>query len=635
MTISAEAHFGPTTTTMPAGAIVLSVGDDYQSIVGNAPEGATFWFESGVHRLTDPIEPHNGQTFISAEGAVLDGSHVLTDFTQDGNYFVVGGQTQEGERIATTEGAEGAVRAGYPESVFVDGTPLTPVDNLTDLKSGHFYFDYDNDRIYLADNPAGHTVEAGVSSGAFVSGATDVTISNLTIEQFDAPIQHAAIQGGEGWTVQNNEVHLNYGVGIAVGGNSKIVGNDVHDNGEMGIDGGGDNVLVQGNEIHSNGFWSGIDVYWEGGGSKFTETNNLVVRDNYSHDNHGFGLWTDIDNINTLYEGNLVVDNDGGGINHEISYDAIIRDNTVMGNGTDVQGTGWLWGSQIQLQNSQNVDVYDNRVDMSGGLNGIGLIQQDRGTGTYGEWTTTNNTIHDNVLVSDSSTGASGGNADYNEQGLLDGGNVFSNNEYHMPDGDHWWWSGADATSGANSDDWAGYVGQSGQGEGSVLTSTPIDTSSWLTDGSGGEQTQETGAAPATPGSEDGSAASPVNGSDTGATTTAPQPDPVQDGSSASQPQDTDAAPATPGSDDGSTASPGDPADPAADAGADQSDSGASSGWASWWDHVAAAAEPQIVNDASSTSSDGGFDWSFHGSDHHADFGSWHGWHGSDHSMLG
>ena len=90
---------------------------------------------------------------------------------------------------------------------------------------------------------------------------------------------------------------------------SKIIGNYVHDNGQMGLGGSGNNILVQGNEIAKNGYWSGIDVLWEGGGFKFADTDNLVVRGNYSHDNNGTGMWTDIDNIHTLYEDNVVVHN--------------------------------------------------------------------------------------------------------------------------------------------------------------------------------------------------------------------------------------------------------------------------------------------------------------------------------------
>ena len=146
--------------------------------------------------------------------------------------------------------------------------------------------------------------------------------------------------------------------------------------GEMGLGGSGDNILIQGNEIARNGGWSGLSPEWEGGGFKFGFTNNLVVRDNYSHDNIGFGMWTDTDNINTLYENNLLVHNSWGGISHEISYDAVIRNNTLIGNGYG-DPRGWLWGAEIQIQNSQNVNVYGNKVDMTGGgVSGIALIQQ-------------------------------------------------------------------------------------------------------------------------------------------------------------------------------------------------------------------------------------------------------------------
>ena len=64
------------------------------------------------------------------------------------------------------------------------------------------------------------------------------------------------------------------------------------------------------------------------------------------------------------------------GITHEISYDAVIRNNTLIGNGYG-DPRGWLWGAEIQIQNSRNVDVYGNRIDMTGGGNGVVLIQQN------------------------------------------------------------------------------------------------------------------------------------------------------------------------------------------------------------------------------------------------------------------
>jgi hypothetical protein len=440
---------GPTPGAKPAGAISLAVGANYSSIVNSGPEGATFWFEPGVHRMAS-IVPKNNQSFIGAEGAILNGSQLLTSFTPSAAAWVIGGQTQEGLRNAIEQGAEGAQRAGYPETVFVDDRPLKPVDALTKVGAGTFYFDYAADTISIGDDPTGKKVEAGKVAQAFGGNASGVKIMDLTIEKYNAPTQHGTIEGAQNWTIANNEVRLNYGVGITAQSNSKIVGNHVHDNGQMGMGGGGTNLLVESNEIARNGRWSGIDVFWEGGGAKFSQSTNLTVRGNYSHDNEGFGLWTDIDNVNTLYENNLVFNNSGGGITHEISYDAIMRHNALIGNGSNSQGNGtrgnpsWMWGGQIQNQNSKNVEIYGNWIDMTDAGNGIGLIQQDRGSGKEGEYAVTDNKIHDNVVISRSGSGRVGGAADYNDAGMINGNNTWWNNKYYLQDDKGFWWSRTD-----------------------------------------------------------------------------------------------------------------------------------------------------------------------------------------------
>ena len=460
---------GPKATSAPADAIILHAGDNVSAIVNAAPAGATLFFEPGVYRGVT-VTPKDGQTFLGAEGAVLNGSAVLTGFTQQGNLWVIGGQTQQGERQATDEGVPGAMRAGYPETVFVDDKPLKPVDALSKVVSGTFYFDYNADKIYIADNPAGHKIEAGKLADAFHGNAQNVTVQNFVVEKYDAPIQHGAIDGASSWTIENNEVRLNYGLGISAHDNSKIIGNFVHDNGQMGLGGTGKNILVEGNEIARNGFWSGIDVLFEGGGFKFALTDGLIVRGNYSHDNNGYGMWTDIDNIHTLYEDNVVVNNTGIGIAHEISYDAIIRNNVIMNNSGDKRG--WLWGNQIQIQNSNHVEVYGNKIDMTGG-NGIGLIQQDRGSGAYGPHTTTNNSIHDNIIVSHDTTGIIGGAADFNEAGMLNGNNTWSKNQYYMSDvSDRFWWD--------NEYDLTGFDSHTA-GTGSTISQNYPNTDDWLT----------------------------------------------------------------------------------------------------------------------------------------------------------
>src|ERR1035441_2262265 len=95
------------------------------------------------------------------------------------------------------------------------------------------------------------------------------------------------------------------------------------------------------------------------------------------------------------------------GIQHEVSFNAIIRNNSVMGNGNSP--SVWLWNAQIDVQNSSNVEVYGNTVQVaSGGGNGIALINQNRGRGPLGPWVAANNYVHDNTITYMGASGVSG-----------------------------------------------------------------------------------------------------------------------------------------------------------------------------------------------------------------------------------
>lgn len=452
------------------GATRVGVGADIQVLVDAAPAGATFWIEAGVHRL-QAVTPKDNQKFYGEAGAILNGSRLLTNFTKQGAYWVAHGQTQEGERLATDKGEDGADRPGYPDAFFIDSKPLIPVDTLSKVGPGKFYFDYAADKIYFSDNPAGRLVEAAVTPQAFTGLANGVTVQNLTIEKHSNPAQISAIQGGKKWIISDNEIRLNYGVGAEAKDGSQITGNFVHDNGQLGLNGTGHNLRVEGNEIAMNGWWSGLDVFWEGGGTKFVYTDGLIVRGNHSHDNKGFGLWTDIDNIRTLYEDNIVERNSGGGIAHEISYDAIIKTNTILNNGYEPQGENWLWGGGIQIQNSKNVEVYCNKVVATGDGNGIVIIQQERGTGSLGDYLATGNDIHNNLVVAKTpGRGASGTVADWNEISLIHGRNVFHDNRYYVGDlsSDYWSW-------GSKGYNWDTYREISGQDRDSIALSSIAD----------------------------------------------------------------------------------------------------------------------------------------------------------------
>ncbi|HEX6536611.1 MAG TPA: right-handed parallel beta-helix repeat-containing protein [Gemmatimonadaceae bacterium] len=327
----------------PTGSVSVTPGTDLQAMVDSHDSGTTFYLEAGVYARQN-VMPKNGNSFIGAPGATLDGEHATT----------------------------------Y----------------------------------------------------AFRGGASDVTIQGLIIQNYTPPAQMGAINadGTTGWTVTDNEIRYNATAAIRIGTRMRVLRNNLHHNGQEGIIGTGDDVVVDSNEIAFNNHEDKFNPRWEAGGTKFIRTNNLVVRNNYVHDNHGPGLWTDIDNYNTLYEGNRVENNTQMGIFHEISWKATIRNNTVSGNGFGM--SNWLWGAGILVAGSKDVEIHGNTV--TNNANGITAIQQDRGTGTYGLHVVQNLNVHDNTVTM-TNGGRTGVAQDIGDNAVFTSwNNRFSRNRYFL-----------------------------------------------------------------------------------------------------------------------------------------------------------------------------------------------------------
>ena len=462
-----------------AGLIVINLGDDIQSAVDSNPTGTTFIIKAGVHRFQSVV-PKDGDSFIGEPGAIISGARLLASFQQEGQYWVATGQTQQGQVHGSCISGYSGCR--YPEDLFINDIPLWQVTTIDEVGPGKWYFDYDADKIYMAEDPTGGKVETSVTSDAFHGDAGNVTIRGLIIEKYASSAQHGTIHGqrgtngpfGSDWLVEDNVVRWNHGAGIKMGHRMQVLRNNIHTNGQLGIGVGHGGItteaigiLVEGNEIAYNNY-AGFNWGWEAGGSKFTRTNGLSVRNNYVHHNKGPGLWTDIDNVYTLYEGNIVEDNDGMGIFHEISYDAVIRNNTVKRNSRP--WSPWLYGAQIMISSSRNTEVQGNMVVVAAdGGNGITMVQQNRGTGAYGPRITINNYVHHNQITYLDNSGVSGGAADFDHDTFYNGNNEFDYNIYHAPrlDLSRWKWK--------ETRDWSGFKAAGREANG-VADSLPISS---------------------------------------------------------------------------------------------------------------------------------------------------------------
>lgn len=413
-------------------SIVIDVkpGDNVAEIVEHAPSGATFHLESGLYRMQF-ARPKDGQKFIGKGQVIFNGATILSDWRKVDGFWVALGPDKR--RRANGKCYKESALCGHSEDLFVDGSVFRRVASLAEVKPGTLYDDGLN--IYIADDPTDKLTEFGVVPFAFSSDAEGVLLEDIIVEKYASPAQSGAIEfpKARNWELRNVIARWNHGVGARIGPGARLSGGSYSNNGQLGIGGGsGSGIVIEQVEIAYNNY-AGFNAGWEAGGTKFVRADGLVVRESCVHHNDGPGLWTDIDNINIEFANNLVFDNKGDGIKHEISYRAKIHGNTVARNGHEK--LNWLWGSQILIQNSQDVEVYGNTVEVGPEFgNGISVINQDRGEGRHGPWLAKNNFIHNNTIIHLAASGMSGMTADHGTEWFYDNSaNKFDFNTYVVP----------------------------------------------------------------------------------------------------------------------------------------------------------------------------------------------------------
>lgn len=421
----------------PSGSVRLRPGRRLQAAIDARPGGTAFCFTAGTYRLRRSLLPKSHDVFVGQYGAVLKGSKRVTDWTKRGAYWVATGQWQQNEVVGGVP-CRASVACNRPEGLFFGNKALLQVTKLSAVRRGRFFFDYSHDKIYVGSDPSGRRVEASVADGAFRAthhSAKGVVIKNLVIQKFANPSRTGVIYNTRdpGWVIANSAITLNHGAGIVHHDAAQIRNNKIHHNGQLGLIGyRAVGAFVLNNEIARNAI--GGFAGWEAGGAKYAGTIDLTFRGNYVHDNQHHGLWTDTDNVNTLYVGNTVVRNKGSGIFHEKAYGCVIRGNYIAHNGAD----------GIFLSSSSNVEVFENSVALnhSGGIH----LFIDGATGHD----LSDNYIHDNVIRmrDGTSNGITSMNVTDPLSYSISKNNRFRGNSYVVPRllQPYWYWEDAPKT---------------------------------------------------------------------------------------------------------------------------------------------------------------------------------------------
>jgi parallel beta-helix repeat protein len=453
---------GPTPALTCTGK-ALQPGMDLQRVIDTAPSATTFCFARGLYRLTEPLVPKANDVLIGTGSTVLDGSRPVDRWTREGDRWVATGYLPFRRPLSYNEifecAPKGTTACRYNEAVFLDDRPLRRVMSQDALGPGSFFEDYAANRIWLSDDPRQHRVEVAVARYLIgPNGATDlkgVQIENLIVQKSASSAYEGGIDSGgsSSWIVQRVESRLNHGIGIQLNGPSQIIDSSIHDNGSLGIAGNtsstgeGEGKVITGNDITRNN-WAGFYWAWQAGGIKLFHSRGLIFRGNHVHHNHGIGLWEDLGNSDSLIEGNIFAQNERHGIAIEGSRAVTIRENSIIGNGTDGYDAG------VYLLDSGDNEVTGNKL--VGNHRGI-LLHNTDSPDAY----LVRNSVHDNDVALPFGS-YSGLINDSSDPSSWDGrGNQFWRNTWRLAslDGEHFVWQGRRTTK----DGWQ-WLGQDAEG---------------------------------------------------------------------------------------------------------------------------------------------------------------------------
>jgi parallel beta-helix repeat protein len=402
----------------PQDAVKISPGSNINAIVNKYSQGTSFLLLAGEYRLQSITpktgmsfygEVKNGQLLTRLNGSTLISSSLISQLSS--NLYVINGQKQESQPSPLDENNQPRTEAGWERSiynhdVFINDKRLQHASSVEQVKPGKFYFDYKNDRVYLADNPFGKKVEIATSPFAF-KGKSNLTIRNLDIQKYANEAETGAINTDSNSLIEGNQVSLNHGSGIRLKGDNRTIvsKNYIYNNGSKGIGAPqATNSLIENNEVAFNN--ANFFAYsYEASGIKTSGSDN-IIRNNYVHDNNGRGIWTDVNAKRITIDSNLVLNNAHIGIAYEVSSDGIIKRNTVGDNGRLGKA---MFSSQILIQNSYNMQVYENNVQVQSTFGqGINILEVAKRAENNPGYLSFNNSIYNNKISYLGKSGYSG-----------------------------------------------------------------------------------------------------------------------------------------------------------------------------------------------------------------------------------
>lgn len=352
-------------STAPAGAVTLSPGaTTIQDAISSHAAGTTYYLTAGTYAISASIDPQDGDTFIGAPGAVIDGSN---------SQPVAFGLNDQATNVT-----------------------------LKYLTIQHFAGPQNNGIVNQGQG-ANWTIEYNTiqNNPDTMGGANGIEIGDGDVVRFNCLTGNAqtgiSSDGAKNFTVDHNEVAMNavgyeakYDCGCSGGmkfftsTGGTVTNNWIHDNGSVGlwVDTNNSFFLIDGNVIENS----------EDEAIMYEISYNAVIRNNVLHDNGITGNASTAD----FPEPAIYISESGG-------YDA---GSPVMMGGADVNGVLAIEGNTF-LDNADGVVLYQNATRCCGPKDGCSascgttpLYPEIDGDGNQ-RWNTQNVTVSSNTFTYD------------------------------------------------------------------------------------------------------------------------------------------------------------------------------------------------------------------------------------------
>ncbi|WP_050723339.1 right-handed parallel beta-helix repeat-containing protein [Microbacterium sp. GCS4] len=376
-----------------------------QAAIDAAPSGATIVLHAGTYRESVTVPFFKKLTIQSAPGEAVwfDGSRPVSGWTASGGTWVAPWSTFFDSRVSFSQGRDETSwwvnssnpLAGFPDQVWIEGTPLTQVGSRSAVTAGTFYVDQSARQLVIGSDPGGRTVSASALAKAIKIQGAGTTVRGIGVQRYATTVALLGAVSAEvdGITLENMVIRDNATVGLFAWNDHKMIRNvTATGNGLLGIAVNDVTDLTIENSLITGNNAARFNYTPVAGGVKMSRASDVTVTRSIISDNvASTGLWFDVSSSDLTITDNVFEGNGREGVEIELSQTAIVAGNYIIGNGN----------SGLFVFDSGDVDVWNNT--MVGNGRTITYMQDERRQEVASlrsliPWVTSDVVVRNNVL---------------------------------------------------------------------------------------------------------------------------------------------------------------------------------------------------------------------------------------------